>query len=167
MINLLPKTDNTGQTTFKYKNTAFWITHLGLIFYFLFLVATTTKMWIGDVRQNQLISDIANLESQLNPLSNVEAVMLQIDRTQKSIDKFKTSRPKLAEFVHTLNSRPSSVVIKNWDYKVSSKSRISVESPSLNDLEEYTRLLKLKFSGLLLEQTVTKGGVWNSILVLK
>ncbi|MBI5358544.1 hypothetical protein HZB69_02855 [Candidatus Amesbacteria bacterium] len=167
MINLLPKTDNTGQTAFKYKNTAFWITHLGLIFYFLFLVATTTKMWRGNVRQKQLILDIANLEAQLKPLSNVEAVVLQIDRTQKSIDKFKTSRPKLAEFVNTLNSKPSSIIIENWDYKVSGKSRISVESPSQNDLEEYTKLLKLKFSGLLLEQTVTKGGVWNSILVLK
>jgi hypothetical protein len=167
MINLLPKKTDSNEGLSKYQRPVYLLTHLGLIFYVLFIVATIAVMLRGNERQKQLSSEITSLESQLKTYSNVEALVLHIDRTQENIDKFNKSRQKLADFVQNFNIRPASVSIKNWDFRTGGISRISVESQDQKDLEEYTNLLRLKFSGLQLEQSVTKGGAWNSILTLK
>lgn len=168
MINLLPQRNNTENSSVnKIKHVVYLFTHISLIAYVLFVAGTSALMLRNDQTQNQLNSDILSLESQLKTFSNIEAMVLHLDRTQKNIDKFKSERPKLAEYVQNLNTRPTSLVINNWDYKKGGTSRISVESQNQFDLEEYTKLLKLKFTKLQLEQTVTKGGTWSSILTLK
>lgn len=167
MINLLPHKENKENRVSKYKHLFYIATHLSLLVYILFIVGTGAVMLRGSERQTQLGIDIANLESQLTPLSKVEANILHLARTKAKIDKFKSDRAKLTDIAKIINNRPQTVTIKNWDFRTNANSRLSVESQNQSDLEEYTKLLKLKYQALLLEQTVTKGGTWNSILMLK
>lgn len=167
MINLLPKTDNENQSLDKYRHFSIMVTHVVLIVYILYIASMSGLMLFGDQRQKSLVADISNLETQLSRQSKSEALILNLDATQNAIDQFIASRANTAAYLQNLNSRPATVSISSWTYLPGGNSRIIVQSKSHKDLEEYTQILRQKFPASMLEQAVTKGGVWNSAIVLK
>ncbi len=167
MINLLPNTQKDHQNLDRYRHLAFVVTHVILVVYILYLASISGLMLFGDQKQKGLTVEIESLERELTKYSKTEALMLSLEATAKAIKQFNSARTSTASYLQSLNSRPSTVTMTNWVYKPGSVSRITLQSQSHADLEEFTQILRKKYPASVLEQATTKGGVWNSSIVLK